>query len=110
MVIPMFYEKYLDLCNSINKGPSVVAVELGFSNAASSGWKNGAIPRQAALKKIADYFGVTVGYLLSDEETAAPEDDGLSDKDVRLLAWFRSLPPEKQKEVLYDAGAPAGLV
>lgn len=45
-----------------------------------------------------------------DEKTAAPEGDGLSDKDIRLLEWFRSLPPEKQKEVLYDAGAPAGLV
>ena len=107
----MFWERYLDLCNSVNKAPSAVALELGFSNAASSGWKNGSMPRQSALKKIADYFGVTVNYLLyGEEKTAAPEGSGLSEKDVKLLAWFRSLPPETQKAILYDADAPEGLV
>lgn len=106
----MFWERYLALCNSVNKGPSVVAVELGFSNAASTGWKNGAVPRASGLKKIADYFGVSVEYLLGNEKTATPEGSGISEKDVKLLEWFRSLSPETQKAILYDADAPEGLV
>ena len=39
-----------------------------------------------------------------------PEDGGgLSEKDVRLIAWFRSLPPEKRKAILMLGEAPEGL-
>ena len=107
----MNWNVFLDLCNSVGKAPSTVAVEIGLSNAAPSGWKNGAKPRESVLNRLADYFGVTVEYLTSGEEkTAAPEGSGISAKDAKLLAWFRSLPQETQKAILYDADAPEGLV
>ena len=41
---------------------------MGFSKTAVTNWKNGGIPRDTGLRKIADYFGVTVDYLLVKEE------------------------------------------
>lgn len=90
---------------------------MGCAQSSIKNWlKNGITPQKVYLLKLAEIFNVSVEYLKGEtdvrgqKETAAPEGDGMSDKDIRLLAWFRSLPPERQKEVLYDAGAPAGLV
>lgn len=39
---------------------------VGISTGTFTGWSRGAKPSNATLKKIADYFGVTVEWLLSD--------------------------------------------
>jgi len=64
------------------------------------------------LDKIARYFGVSVSYLLGTEDAESPFslEDGLSDKDAMLLAWFRSLPVAKQQAVLLSLDAPEGLI
>lgn len=61
----MFYSNYVKLCRKINKSPSAVGEELGFTRASVTGWGNGATPRKSSLIKIADYFGVTVTELMS---------------------------------------------
>lgn len=33
-----------------------------------------------------------------------------AERDIKLLEWFRSLPPEKQKAILFSQDAPEGLV
>lgn len=60
-------EKILKLCKA--KGISMTALEkeLGFGRATISKWKN-ADPSAIKLKKVADYFGVSVDYLISGEE------------------------------------------
>lgn len=60
----MFWETLSNLCNERGVSPNGVCAELGLSNATATKWKNGAIPRQSTLRKIADYFGVSVSYLL----------------------------------------------
>lgn len=51
-----------------------------------------------------------VSQLDDKEKKPTPEDgDGLNEKDVRLIAWFRSLPPEKRKAILMLGEAPEGL-
>lgn len=35
--------------------------------------------------------------------------DGISEQDLKLLEWFRSLPPEKQRAILFSQDAPEGL-
>ena len=65
----MFWDKYVELCNSVGKAPSVVAEEIGIKSTGTvPGWKKGAVPRQGALVKLAEYFGVSVGYLLGYEQ------------------------------------------
>lgn len=67
-----FYEKYLCLCNSINKSPSAVALELKIGKPSVTRWKNGATPRDATVLKIADYFGITVEALMGDKLPVLP--------------------------------------
>ena len=68
----MFWTQYQHLCQNIGKSPNGVAKELGLSSGTVTFWKNGKIPKSDTLKKIADYFGVTVDYLLGNEKETAP--------------------------------------
>ena len=72
----MFYSNYVKLCSKINKSPSAVGEELGFTRASVTGWGNGATPRKSSLIKIADYFGVTVTELMEQEKAPATEGEG----------------------------------
>lgn len=67
----MFWEQFVKLCNERNQKPSAVISELGFGHGSVTWWKNGRIPSSSTLHKIADYFGVTVEYLLGKEEKKA---------------------------------------
>ena len=61
-----FYKNYISLCAQKKKSASAVAVEVGLSRTSPNGWKKGKNPSDINLEKIADYFGVTVDYLLTD--------------------------------------------
>ena len=80
----MFYSNYVKLCSKINKSPSAVGEELGFTRASVTGWGNGATPRKSSLIKIADYFGVTVAELMSGvgEQENAPATEGEGAKET----------------------------
>lgn len=65
----MFKENFIKLCNKRGEPPTVVCKNLGLSNAVFSKWTDESVPRQATLMRIADYFGVTVDYLLGKEQT-----------------------------------------
>ncbi len=65
----MFWDFFEDLCLSVGKKPNTVCRELGFSSATATHWKNQTTPNGDALCRIADYFGVSVDYLLGREIT-----------------------------------------
>lgn len=98
-----FYEKYLCLCNSINKSPSAVALELKIGKPSVTRWKNGATPRDATVLKIADYFGVTVTELMSgvgeQEKAPAAKGEGYDDKITRLYTQLPKL-SDRQREMI----------
>lgn len=107
----MFFDIYKQLCTEKGKTPNGVAKELGFASPSVTQWKHGATPRPVALKKFADYFGVSVNYLLGyeqkeDEKKPPAQGEELSERDIRLVKWFRSLPPEKQKAILVAQDGP----
>lgn len=62
------YEKIKELTNQ--KGISVRELEkrLGYSNGYFSKWKN-VSPNSEGLSKVADYFGVSIDYLLGRESS-----------------------------------------
>lgn len=63
-----FYENFAKLCKQRNVKPSRVAEDCGINRSNVSNWKkNGYTPRADDLKKIAQYLGVSVGYLLETE-------------------------------------------
>ena len=66
-----FKENFTRLCNQKGESPTTVCKKLGLSNAAYSCWTDEGIPRKSTLIKIADYFGVSVDFLLGKKETPA---------------------------------------
>lgn len=63
----MFYNNLCTLCVSKNISVAKVMHDLGFSSGTATRWKQGtAQPSYKTLQKIADYFGVSVNELLSD--------------------------------------------
>ena len=68
----MFWKIFVDLCNQKSISPNKVCSVLCLSKNTATKWKNGATPRDTTLKKIADYFGVTVDYLLGKDTGSKP--------------------------------------
>lgn len=95
-----FYDNYIKLCAVHDKSPTAVSKEIGLSNAAASGWKNGKKPSAVTKQKLADYFGVTVeeltGESLQKEKPAPGEGSGLDAKAKATLGKMKKLSPEQQ--------------
>lgn len=62
----MFFERVTELCQKKGISLSAAAKEIGLSNSAITYWKRGAVPKSSTVQKLADYFGVTVDYLLGN--------------------------------------------
>lgn len=95
----MFWDNFVRLCNQAGKYPNTVAAEVGVKSTGTvTGWKNGANPRQTVLLKLADYFGVTVDDLLSEqkENPTSVAADGVDELDKEALDIMHQLPPEKR--------------
>lgn len=69
----MFFDVYCELCKEKGVSPTRAALETGISRSTVSQWKNrGSSPKAEQLPKLAAYFGVSVDYLLGNEETEKP--------------------------------------
>lgn len=89
----MFWEKFILLCEKKNKSPNMVCSELGLSTAIATKWKNGSIPRDTTLLKIADYFGVSVEYFKGEPERAQAESEtiALDHNNLRMVPLFETV-------------------
>jgi transcriptional regulator with XRE-family HTH domain len=63
-----FYKNYVALCARKKKSASAVAVEIGLSRTSPNGWKKGKQPSDINLEKLANYFGVSVDDLISEQK------------------------------------------
>lgn len=78
-------EKVKELCR-LNRIPLYkLERELGFSNGYIGQLKKGTIPADR-LQKIADYFGVTIGYFLGTEEQKPEKQQYYIDQDAADIA------------------------
>ena len=66
------YERIESLRKERKLSQGKLEKELGFSNGSVSKWKN-STPTMERLQKIADYFGVTVDYLMTGKESDESE-------------------------------------
>lgn len=88
----MFWDVFTTLCAQRGVSPNAVAKSLSIASGTVTNWKNGAEPQNAKLKKIADYFGVSVSYLLGvvdDPDPIALVDP--SKKEPPMLEWLAKL-------------------
>lgn len=98
----MFWERYNSLCAQKGMSANAVAKIIGKSSGSVTFWKNGKVPHHSTLIKIADYFGVTVDYLLGKEEKkptaeAVGNDNQLLNEAEQLMD---ALSPARQEEAL----------
>lgn len=81
----MFKKIFIDLCNQKKESPSAVCRKVGITPATFSGWTDKTVPRQATLFRIAEYFGVTIDYLLSgSDDNGQKENSSLTDERVKI--------------------------
>lgn len=72
----MFYDVYNKLCKNKNMSATAVALTLGISRGTVSAWKNkGITPNGDTLQKVADYFDVTIDYLLGKDQIKNTSDE-----------------------------------
>ena len=82
----MFFDVYKALCE--NKGVSVykAAQDFGFHRSVIAKWKDGSIPNGETLIKMADYFDISIDYLLGKEK-APSNGERISDDDLIFALW-----------------------
>ena len=76
----MFWENFVELCVQNHTKPNPVASKLGLSSAAVTKWKAGTVPSSTTLHKIANYFNVSVNYLLGQETSEEQAEKELMNK------------------------------
>ena len=79
-----FLENLERLCYERGESMNGVAKAIGVNSGAVTKWKTGSKPRNSTLKLIADHFGVTVDYLLSDEAVTPGKWDSKKESDEFL--------------------------
>ena len=90
----MFWDNFVTLCNQKGKSPNGACAELGFSANTATKWKQGSVPRDTTLRKIADYFGVTVDELLA-EPAPTPIDEAMAKLTASMQEALDSIEKEK---------------
>lgn len=81
------YEIYCKLRDEKGIKDSDVVKSTGITKSTFSDWKRGrSKPKNDKLQKIAEYFGVTVDYLMTGKEEAKEKDPELTARDQRDIA------------------------
>lgn len=82
-----------------------VSKDTGIAQSVFSSWKNGiSTPKQDKMKKIAEYFGVSVDYLMTGKEKEGGEKYYLNDETAEMA---QHLFENKELRVLFDAAKDA---
>ncbi len=99
------YEIFSELLQTHGVTPYKVSKETGVSQSTLSDWKRGiSTPKQDKLQKIADYFNVSLEYLMTGEEKEGGERYYLNDETAQMAQkLFRN----KELRVLFDAAQDA---
>ena len=103
------YDRYKAIRDSRNVKDSQVAKETGITKSTFSEWKSGKYtPKQEKLQKIADYFGVTINYLMTgtDDNEEQPQLIARDERDISRRLEQTLLDLENQQDALMFDGAP----
>lgn len=97
----MFIERLESLMKEKGVSQKVLAEVCEIGKNQFAYWKkHGNIPAGAILEKIANYFEVSVDYLLgkTDTKKESSESPSLTEEQLALLFEIKSLPEDQQRE------------
>ena len=102
----VFYDKYVQICNRFNVSPSRAALDAGLSKSTVSKWKNtpDAEPTGTAIKKLCDYFQISVSELLGEEEQ---KEQLLVNGDEELTEYLEILKSRPEMRMLFQISKDA---
>lgn len=106
----MFFDNLVKLCEQKGVKPSRALTEAGVPKSAYSYWKteagagNDAKPTNQNAVKLAQYFDVTVDYLLTGNQKENPPQQPQSEVDAAVERIRRKLEsmPKEQREALMN--------
>lgn len=99
----MFFDNFLALCDSKNVAPTKAVIDAGLPKSSWSYWKKkyeqGEDPKPSSdnASRLAQYFGVTVDYLLTGEQKENPPQQPQSEVDADIK-WIEQKLVEMSKE------------
>lgn len=105
----MFFDNFVRLCEQKGVKPSRALTEAGVPKSAYSYWRteagagNDAKPTNQNAVKLAQYFDVTVDYLLTGEQKENPPQQPQSEVDAaleRIRRKLESMPTEKREALM----------
>lgn len=101
------HSRIIELCKERGISGSRMCLDLGMSKSTLSDLKSGRKKSFTAetAHKIASYLGVSVAYLIGEEEKDAKKEqptdfDGLSEKRKALMQFAESVPEDKVEMIL----------
>lgn len=96
----MFYDKYCELCKRNGISPTKAAAEIGLGMGTPTAWKKrGTYPNPAQAKKVANYFNVSIDWLMDNEIEKQPTEGELHPANRKLMELSRTLSPEEAEKV-----------
>lgn len=95
------YEIFEQLLQKFNVTPYKISKETGVTQTTLSNWKNGkSTPSTANMQKIADYFNVSIDYLMTGEENEGGEKYYLNEETAEMA---QKIFENKELRALFDA-------
>ena len=99
----VFYDRYVKICKDHGVSPSRAAIDAGLSKSTVSKWKStpDADPTGAAIKKLTEYFNISIADLMGEEQKNNPPDRiEPTEREKRILEALRSKTPAERKAFL----------
>ena len=97
------YDIIKSLCDQKGIALTALEKELNFGRGSLGKIKNGGQPSAKRLQQVADYFGVSVEYLLTGDTADNSEFTARNEEERRLLVLFRntdSVPDSEREEIV----------
>lgn len=97
--ILVFFDIFTQLCEEKGVAPSRVALDIGIHKSSVTTWRTkGFTPNAETLQKLANYFGVSVDYLLTGKEEehdiSLETQDSAAEFGKQLFASYGNIAPE----------------
>ena len=103
-----FIDRLNDLCKSKGISKRKLEQDAGLGTGSTSKWSQ-FMPNQTSLKKVADYFGVSVDYLLGDTDDPVSEEMIQNLKRRRESQYVTGLKESKSSQIPVLGTVVAGI-
>ena len=103
MSIMTVFERIEKLRKERNISQGKLEKELGFSNGSISKWRT-STPNPERLKKLANYFGVSIEYLMTGDEKEGSEKYYLNEETTKMA---QDIFENKELRMLFDTARDA---